>query len=161
MKYLLLNFLIGIIPSSRFFGVKRFLLRLISKDIGINVRVMKIRIEAVSFSIGSNTFIGDGAIITGGVESFVQIGSNCDISSQVNIVTGSHYLGTFERAAGVGFSKNIIIEDGVWIGYGAIILPGVRIGKGSIVAAGSVVTKDVVEGSMVAGVPAIFKKTLY
>ena len=47
-----------------------------------------------------------------------------------------------------------IIEDDVWISSGAIILPGVRIGKGAIIAAGAVVTKDVEEYSVVAGVPA-------
>lgn len=42
------------------------------------------------------------------------------------------------------FSKgDIVIEDDVWVGYGAIILSGVRIGRGAIVAAGSVVYKDV------------------
>lgn len=48
----------------------------------------------------------------------------------------------------------IIIEDNVWIGMNAVILKGVRIGKGSVVAAGAVVTKDVPEHSLVAGVPA-------
>lgn len=48
----------------------------------------------------------------------------------------------------------IIIEDEVWIGYGAIILSGVTIGKGSIVAAGSVVTRDVPAYAIVGGNPA-------
>jgi len=37
----------------------------------------------------------------------------------------------------------IVIEEDVWIGFGAIILSGVRIGRGSIIAAGAVVMKDV------------------
>jgi acetyltransferase-like isoleucine patch superfamily enzyme len=48
----------------------------------------------------------------------------------------------------------IIIENEVWIGYGALILSGVRIGKGAIIAAGSVVTKDVPAYSIVGGNPA-------
>ena len=53
------------------------------------------------------------------------------------------------------FAKgSIIVEDDVWIGTDALILSGVRIGKGSIIAAGAVVTKDVVEYSIVGGVPA-------
>lgn len=48
----------------------------------------------------------------------------------------------------------IVIEDRVWIGMGSIILSGVHIGKGAIVAAGSVVTDDVPENAVVAGVPA-------
>ena len=44
--------------------------------------------------------------------------------------------------------------DNVMIGYGALIMPGVRIGPNAIVAAGSIVTKDVPEGSVIAGNPA-------
>lgn len=47
------------------------------------------------------------------------------------------------------------IGNRVWIGSGAIILPGITIGDGSIIGAGSVVTKDVAENTIVAGVPAI------
>lgn len=48
----------------------------------------------------------------------------------------------------------IIIGDKVWIGLGCIILKGVKIGTGSVVAAGSVVTKDVPEWTLVGGNPA-------
>ncbi len=51
-------------------------------------------------------------------------------------------------------AQGIEIEDDVWIGSGAIITDGVHIGKGSVIAAGSVVTKDVAEHTIVAGVPA-------
>ena len=50
--------------------------------------------------------------------------------------------------------SEIIINDDVWIGTNSIILKGVNIGQGSIVAAGSVVTKNVPENSVVAGNPA-------
>jgi len=49
----------------------------------------------------------------------------------------------------------VIIEDDVWIGYGAIVLSGVKIGRGAIVAAGAVATSDVESYSIVGGNPAI------
>lgn len=48
----------------------------------------------------------------------------------------------------------IEVMDNVFIGTGSIIMQNVRIGANSIVAAGAVVTKDVPEGVIVAGVPA-------
>jgi acetyltransferase-like isoleucine patch superfamily enzyme len=48
----------------------------------------------------------------------------------------------------------IDIRDNVFIGYNAVIMPNVTIGPNAIVAAGAVVTKDVKEGDIVAGVPA-------
>jgi acetyltransferase-like isoleucine patch superfamily enzyme len=51
-------------------------------------------------------------------------------------------------------SQEIIIGENVWIGYRAMILKGVTIGNGAVVAAGAIVTKDVPERSLVAGVPA-------
>ena len=44
------------------------------------------------------------------------------------------------------------------IGTGAVVLPGVTMGKGCIVGAGAVVTRDVAPFSIVAGVPARFKR---
>lgn len=49
---------------------------------------------------------------------------------------------------------DIVVEDDVWIGYGATVLSGVRIGQGAAVAAGAVVTKDVPPYAIVGGVPA-------
>ncbi len=48
----------------------------------------------------------------------------------------------------------IIIEDDVWIGFGAIILSGVTIGKSSIIAAGAVVTRSFPPYSIIGGNPA-------
>ncbi len=46
------------------------------------------------------------------------------------------------------------IGNDVWIGENAIILPGVHIGNGAVIGAGSVVTRDVDDFSMVGGNPA-------
>jgi acetyltransferase-like isoleucine patch superfamily enzyme len=51
-------------------------------------------------------------------------------------------------------SQPIKIGNHVWIGTRAIILKGVTIGDGSIIAAGSIVTKDVLPKTIVAGIPA-------
>ena len=50
--------------------------------------------------------------------------------------------------------KPIHIKEGAWIGSGSIILGNVTIGKFSVVGAGSVVTKDVPDYTIVAGNPA-------
>lgn len=50
--------------------------------------------------------------------------------------------------------KDVIIEDGVWVGCNAIILKGVTIGRGAVVAAGAVVTKNVPAYAIVGGNPA-------
>ena len=57
-------------------------------------------------------------------------------------------------------SKEIAIENDVWIGMKSIILKGVTIGEKSIVAAGSVVTKSVPANTIVAGNPAKVVKHL-
>jgi len=111
--------------------------------------------------IKEDTFIGEDTFISGGGGSSILIGKNCDISSKVIFTTGTHendVHGT--RTAGIGFVKDIVVEDGVWIGIGTIILPGVKIGMKSIVGAGSVVTKDVPPFTIVGGAPARFIRNL-
>lgn len=58
------------------------------------------------------------------------------------------------------FAKPIVIDDDVWIGFNPIILKGVKIGKSTIIVAGSVVTKDVPEFTVIAGNPAKVVKCL-
>jgi len=48
----------------------------------------------------------------------------------------------------------ITIEDDAWLGFGVIVLDGVRIGRGAVIGAGAVVTRDVPDGAIAAGVPA-------
>jgi acetyltransferase-like isoleucine patch superfamily enzyme len=48
----------------------------------------------------------------------------------------------------------IVIDDEAWLGANVTVLSGVRIGKGAVVGAGSVVTRDVPDGAIVAGSPA-------
>jgi acetyltransferase-like isoleucine patch superfamily enzyme len=50
--------------------------------------------------------------------------------------------------------EEVIIGNNVFLGYGAIVLPGVKIGDGAIIGAGSVVTKEVLPYTIVAGNPA-------
>jgi maltose O-acetyltransferase len=54
----------------------------------------------------------------------------------------------------------ITIGNDVWIGGSCVILPGITIGNNSIIAAGSVVTKDVLTNSIVAGNPAKILKSI-
>lgn len=51
-------------------------------------------------------------------------------------------------------TQPVVIRRKAWIGAGAMILPGVTVGENAIVAAGAVVTKDVPDNTIAAGVPA-------
>ena len=48
----------------------------------------------------------------------------------------------------------VAIGDDVWLGTRVIVMPGVTIGTGAVIGSGSIVTKDVAEYDVVAGVPA-------
>lgn len=51
-------------------------------------------------------------------------------------------------------SRIVTLGHDTWVGHGAIIRPEVKVGDGAIVAAGAVVTKDVSDYMIVAGIPA-------
>ena len=70
------------------------------------------------------------------------------IGHNVVIATLNHDMNPTKRASMIHIGKN------VWIGSNATILAGVSIGNGAVIGAGSVVTKDVPENTVYAGVPA-------
>ncbi len=99
--------------------------------------------------IGQNSIIGEGTVLDGRGE--LKIGDNVDIASEVMIYNSEHDVHDPEFKAK---TKNVQIDDYVFIGPRVIILPGVKIGKGAVVAAAAVVTKDVPPYAIVAGIPA-------
>lgn len=64
-----------------------------------------------------------------------------------------HWVGS-EKVPSPFRSVGVVIDDDVWIGFGAVVLSGVHIGRGAIVAAGSVVRADVPAYTIVGGNPA-------
>lgn len=100
-------------------------------------------------SVGKNSQIGRNVRLdfTGGLS----IGNDVVISDRTVIFTHSH--GTDPRS--VPTKTPLSIGNGVWIGADTLIVEGVSaIGSGAVVAAGSVVTREVPPGTLVAGVPA-------
>jgi Acetyltransferase (isoleucine patch superfamily) len=157
-----LNILLWLLPPSRMFAFRRACLRLARVDVGEGSSVCGRGwvYGRGQLKIGHDTWLSPGVVIHSHLEAPITIGNCCDLGPGVELITGSHLIGDASRRAGAGTARRVTIEDGCWIGAGTRILGGVTIGAGSIVAAGSVVTRDVLPNSLVAGVPAVFKKRL-
>lgn len=130
-----------------------------------------------NISLGNEIYIVDGAVLRAD-EGKITIGNKFALNGNARIVAdcdGEIIIGnsvmvgpnTIIRASNHKFENvavdiwlqgqtggTIIIGDDVWIAANVVILPGVRIGSHSVIAAGAVVTKNVPEYSVVAGVPA-------
>lgn len=123
-------------------------------------------------NIGQRTFIGGGLFVAAKeieISNDIMISWGCtfadtnahstDWNDRVTDVIDwkrgleSGKTGHFKNWSNVKSGK-ITIKDKAWIGFNSIILKGVTIGEGSIVAAGSVVTKDVPDWTVVGGNPA-------
>ena len=92
----------------------------------------------------------------------IEIGENTALAYKVTVITSADPNGEFNALRELYPAKTapVIIGKNCWVGANSTILPGVTIGDFSVVAAGSVVTKDVPSGVLVAGVPAEIKKSL-
>jgi galactoside O-acetyltransferase len=128
-----------------------------------------------TFTIGDGVFIGAQTYLQG------RFDGRCSIGHQVWIGPGSYFDArdlVIEDAVGWGPGAKVLgsahtalpvdvpiiqtdleirpVRIGAWadIGVNAVILPGVTVGRGAIVGAGAVVTQDVPEFAVVAGVPA-------
>lgn len=114
---------------------------------------------------GSKTTVGPGATLTLGEGALVSVDARIDcfhemrIGKDAAISWGATVLDTGHHWYRVGSELRdptgpVVIGEHAFVGTSAIVLPGVTIGDGAMVAAGSVVTRDVPAGCLVAGTPA-------
>ena len=103
--------------------------------------------------IGNKSGIGINCEIYGPVK----LGEYVMMGPEVVIYTSGHRHDSIDIPIGEQGSEEIRpveIGNDVWIGRRVIIMPGVKIGNGCIIGAGAVVTKDIPDYSIAAGVPA-------
>lgn len=130
--------------------IKRFLIyayfRFIKKDLILWARYLGVKVgqdcRIYITNFGSEPFL-------------IEIGDKVTITSGVRLLThdGATWLVNDEKGRRFSYKK-IKIGNNVFIGVDSIIMPGVVIEDKCIVGAGSVVTKSIPEGSIVAGNPA-------
>lgn len=134
-------------------------------SIGDNVIILHhARIEAVTaynekmyyptIHIADNVSIGQDVHIT--CANRVEIGEGTVITARVTITDIKHIVSKGELSALEQdlLAKSTKIGKNCFIGVNACIMPGVTIGDGCVVGANAVVTKDVPDGTIVAGIPA-------
>jgi acetyltransferase-like isoleucine patch superfamily enzyme len=138
-----------------FWKIYKRLLKLIAKQIpGYRIRCQLFRMAG--YEIGKQVYIGEEFIIIDELDDRrrVRIGNRVSIAERVTLIVTSN--ANFSKIR--PFTKNqhgyINIDDDAWLGTGCIIFPDVRIGRGAVVGAGAVVTKNVPDYTVVAGVPA-------
>jgi maltose O-acetyltransferase len=107
---------------------------------------------------GRNIFAGDDFLANYHVTILdiapVHIGSHVMIGPNTLISTVRHPLSPAGRRKHLGAAKPVTIGSDVWIGGNVTILPGVKIGSNVVIAAGAVVSRDVPDNALAAGVPA-------
>ena len=138
----------GWVPVSR---PKSWLLRLFGARIGRGVVIKPhVRIKYPwRLSVGDHCWIGQEAWIDNLAD--VQLGDHVCLSQRVYLCTGSH---DYRRQSFDLITATIQVGSGAWIGAASLVLGGIEVGPNAIVAAGSVVTRNVAEATIVAGNPA-------
>jgi acetyltransferase-like isoleucine patch superfamily enzyme len=114
----------------------------------------KIRAHEGTVEIGAKTVMGQECTIS----SFqhVAIGRECIVADRVMLIDFDHGVVEVERPIRLQgiYKRDVEVGNNCWIGYGACILRGVTVGDNCIVGSNSVVTKDVPDDTVVAGMPA-------
>lgn len=109
--------------------------------------------------LGQNVFVGGAAVIGDGckVQNNVSVYDGVTLEENVFVGPSAVFTNVINPRASIEKKaefRNTLVKEGATIGANATIVCGVTVGKYAMVAAGSVVTRDVEDYSLVAGVPA-------
>ena len=147
-KWWIINVIICNFPGS---GLRKFFLKLFGMKMGKGIYVYEgvhIR-NPKGIILESGVHIGPKVLLDG--RQGLCIKKNAVIAYEAIIWTLNHdYNDIYFRSKGAP----VTIGEFAWICCRSIILPGVQVGKYAVVAANAVVTKDVPDYAIVAGVPA-------
>ncbi|MFC1822110.1 acetyltransferase [Thermodesulfobacteriota bacterium] len=108
-----------------------------------------------SIRLGQGILISSGVIIGPGAT----IGDHVILNSAVTVDHDSILEGNIIIAPGVHIPGHVVVKPGTFIGVGSCCVPGLTIGKNCMVGAGSVVTKNIPDNVVAAGVPAKIIRT--
>lgn len=119
-------------------------------------RIRRRLLRMAGYEIGDQVYIGEDLIIVDEPHdrARVRIGNRASIAQRVTLVVSSRPNCSKIQPFVKCVHGHIEIGDDAWLGTGCIVLPDVRIGRGAVVGAGSVVTRNVPDFTVVAGVPA-------
>jgi putative colanic acid biosynthesis acetyltransferase WcaF len=137
------------------YGWRRALLKMFGAKVGNNVQVR----ATAKFTYPWKVSIGDHSWVGDNVQFYsldlISIGTNCVISQETYLCTGSHNI----KDPNFGLiTKPIAIKDGAWVASDVFVYPGVTIHEMAVVAARSTVVKDIPANEVYAGSPAKFIK---
>ncbi|HEU4975603.1 MAG TPA: acyltransferase [Baekduia sp.] len=114
----------------------------------------KIRVHEGECVIGAKTVLGQECTIS--AFQHVSIGRECILADRVMLIDFDHGVVEVDRPIrqqGI-YKRDVRIGHNVWVGYGACFLRGTTVGDNCVIGTSSVVTKDVPDDAVVAGVPA-------
>ena len=136
------------------------LARILNAPVAEGVTVL----SPVYFDYGNLTKLGRGVFVNHGCYFMdgggITIGDNTFIGPFTGFYTAAHPTDYARRNQGLEWAKPIRVGDNCWFGANCSVMPGVTIGNGCVIAAGSVVTTDIPDNSIAAGVPAVVKKKI-
>jgi maltose O-acetyltransferase len=161
-KWHFVNTLMLVLPDDELSAVLRgSIIRLAGANVAEGAMVRQgVRFRDFNVTVGKSASIGYHCKLDTDRSAGITIGDYAVLSPQVTIVTATHSLDGVRARIGPVEWLPVTIGEGAWLGLGCTILAGVTIGARSVVAAGAVVTKDVPDNTLVAGVPAKIVKEL-
>lgn len=111
--------------------------------------------DGVALEVGDGTSIAGNCVLS--AARSVRLGRKVLLARNVYISDHIHAYGDTGRAVleqGVEQIREVVVEDGAWLGQNVVVCPGVTIGRGAVVGANSVVLEEVPAHSLAVGAPA-------
>jgi acetyltransferase-like isoleucine patch superfamily enzyme len=114
----------------------------------------KVRVHEGEVQVGAKTVLGQECTIS--AYQHVSIGRECVVADRVMLIDFDHGVVDVERPIRLQgiYKRDVRVGHNCWIGYGACILRGVTVGDNAVIGTSAVVTRDVPDNAVVAGVPA-------